>query len=126
MSAAAYSAIALGGAIGAVARYGVTRLSVATLGPNFPWGTLIANGTGSFLMGIVFILLSRHEADSALRLFLMTGLLGAFTTYSTFSLDAFTLFKDRGLSIAALYIAATLLTSLGGVVAGIFAARANI
>lgn len=94
-------AVAAGGAIGAMARHGVSRLSLHWLGPNFPWGTLTANVAGSFAMGLIIVWLSTREpASPALRAFLTVGLLGAFTTFSTFSLDVVALYRDRTLMIA--------------------------
>ena len=119
-----WMAVGLGGAIGAMARYGVSRVSMHLLGPAFPWGTLAANISGSVLMGFVIIWLSRHEPQSfAMRAFLTVGLLGAFTTFSTFSLDAVTLYKDRTLLIACGYVMASVVFSIAGLLAGMSIAR---
>ena len=117
-------AIAGGGAIGALARYGVSHAALRVFGPGFPWGTLIANGAGSFAMGLVIAWLAASEPHStALRAFLTIGLLGAFTTFSTFALDAVTLYKERTIALAASYVGASLIVSLGGLVAGLAAGR---
>lgn len=124
MSAAIWIAVGAGGALGAMARHGVSRLSLHLLGPNFPWGTLTANATGSLAMGLIIVWLARHEPQSAaLRAFLTVGLLGAFTTFSTFSLDAVSLYRDRTLMIAASYLGATLVLSIGGLLAGLALGR---
>ncbi|MHA7872210.1 MAG: fluoride efflux transporter CrcB, partial [Hyphococcus sp.] len=115
MSLGVWTAVAAGGAIGAVMRFGVSRVSFLVLGPNFPWGTLAANVVGSFAMGLVIVWLSGAEQNSpVLRAFLSVGLLGAFTTFSTFSLDAVTLYRDRTVYIAAAYVAASLFLSIAG------------
>ncbi len=112
-------AVAGGGAIGAMARHGVSRAAMNMLGPNFPWGTLGANISGSFAMGLLIVWLSRHEPQSAaLRAFLTVGLLGAFTTFSTFSLDVVTLYKDRTLMIAGAYLFCSVILSIAGLLAG--------
>lgn len=119
-------AIAGGGAIGAVARYGVSTVAMKTLGPGFPWGTLTVNAFGSLVMGLVITWLAANEPQSsALRAFLTIGVLGAFTTFSTFSLDAVTLYKDRSLMIAALYVGASLVLSVGGLLLGLLIGKAG-
>ncbi len=118
-------AIALGGAVGAAARYGATRMALKTLGPNYPWGTLIVNAAGSFLMGIAVVFLAARAVDSAaLRGFLTIGVLGAFTTFSTFSLDAVMLLQGRDYWGAAGYLAGSLVFSVGGLVLGFLLAKA--
>ena len=124
MGANIWLAVAAGGALGAVARHGVSRAALHWLGPNFPWGTLTANVAGSFVMGLVIVWLSAREpAAPALRAFLTVGLLGAFTTFSTFSLDVVTLYRDRTLMIAGAYLGASVILSVGGLLAGLFIGR---
>ena len=124
MTASIWLAVGAGGALGAMARHGVSRAAIHFLGPNFPWGTLSVNAAGSFLMGIVIVWLARHEPQSAaMRAFVTVGLLGAFTTFSTFALDAVTLAKDRSLTIAGLYVAASVVLSIAALAAGVFAMR---
>jgi CrcB protein len=114
--------VALGGALGASLRYmtglGMTRL----LGKSFPWGTLTVNFIGSFLMGVVVVVLA-SKLDNRFAPLLMTGLLGGFTTYSAFSLDAITLYERGQFGLAALYIFGTLVLALGGVALGLSVAR---
>ncbi|GJL95199.1 MAG: putative fluoride ion transporter CrcB [Hyphococcus sp.] len=117
-------AIGAGGGLGAMARHGVSRVTLHYLGPNFPWGTLSVNVLGSFIMGAAIVWLSRHEPQStALRGFLMVGVLGAFTTFSTFSMDVVTLYKDRTIQIAAAYLVASVVLSILGLLAGLFLTR---
>lgn len=124
MSANIWLAVAAGGAFGAMARHGVSRASLHWLGPNFPWGTLTANILGSFAMGLIIVWLSSREpASPALRAFLTVGLLGAFTTFSTFSLDVVTLYRDRTLMIAGAYVLASVFFSIGGLFAGLMVGR---
>lgn len=88
--------VALGGAIGATMRYGVNVGAVYYLGHGYPWGTMIVNILGSFLMGIMIGKFAQMEQVSPeLKTLLTTGFLGAFTTFSTFSLDFITL-SERG------------------------------
>ncbi len=125
MSASIWLAVGAGGALGAMARHGVSRAAMHWMGPNFPWGTLSANVIGSFAMGVIIAWLARHEPEpSALRAFLTVGVLGAFTTFSTFALDAVSLAKDRSLTIAGIYVAASVVLSIGGLAAGLLAMRA--
>src|SRR4029077_365288 len=87
----------LGGGIGSALRYGVGRVALILVGPNFPAGTLAVNVIGCVLMGVLIEWLALRDAgiDVATKLFLMTGVLGGFTTFSAFALDAVTLW-ERG------------------------------
>lgn len=124
MSATIWMAVAAGGALGAMARHGVSRAALHFLGPNFPWGTLTVNVAGSFVMGLLIVWLAdREPAAPALRAFLTVGILGAFTTFSTFSLDVFTLYRDRTLTIAGAYLLASVILSVGGLLAGLALGR---
>ncbi len=126
MNASIWLAIGAGGALGAIARHGVSRAAIHLMGPSFPWGTLTVNAFGSFIMGALIVWLARHEPQtSAMRAFLTVGILGAFTTFSTFALDAVTLAKDRSLTIAGVYVAASVVLSIGGLAAGLIAMRGS-
>ncbi|WP_372604047.1 fluoride efflux transporter CrcB [Actibacterium sp.] len=107
--------VALGGAIGASCRYltglGATRL----MGHGFPWGTLTVNIVGSFLMGALVVVLAEKGGTRYAPL-LMTGMLGGFTTFSAFSLDAITLFERGQVAVAAVYVGASVLLSLAAIV----------
>lgn len=95
-------AIAGGGALGAVLRYGVSNSVYRLLGRDFPYGTLAVNILGSLLMGFLFVLfVERMMVSAEWRLGLLVGLLGAFTTFSTFSLETLALF-DAGAPLKAL------------------------
>ena len=108
--------VALGGALGASARHGVNLGAARLLGPGFPWATLGVNVAGSFLIGLLVAALGR---DSAWAPFLLTGLLGGFTTFSAFSLDAVALLQKGQGGAAAAYVLASVLLSLAALVAGL-------
>ncbi|GAA6149754.1 fluoride efflux transporter CrcB [Pseudooceanicola nitratireducens] len=114
--------VALGGAIGASARYLTGVAALRLMGPGFPWGTLVVNVIGSFLMGAIVIILAELSANRFAPL-LMTGLLGGFTTFSAFSLDAVTLWERGETMQAATYVAASVVLSLAALMAGLFVAR---
>jgi fluoride exporter len=95
--------VALGGAIGASARYGVSLLALAWLGAAFPWATLVVNVAGSLGIG----LLAGHGIAGPARLFWVTGVLGGFTTFSAFSLEAVGLW-ERAPWLAIAYVGASL------------------
>ncbi len=114
--------VALGGAIGASLRYLSFAGAARLMGPGFPWGTLAVNVAGSLLMGVLFVTLASKDA-MRLAPFLMTGILGGFTTFSAFSLDAFVLWEKGQAGFAVLYVAASVLLSVGALVLGIFIAR---
>jgi CrcB protein len=116
-------AIAGGGAAGAVARYWVSGRVYAWLGTGFPWGTLAVNVAGSFLIGVLAILLIERLPYSAeWRSLLIVGFLGAFTTFSTFSLETLALIEQadyaKALANAVLSVVACLAATWLGVVAG--------
>ncbi len=110
--------VALGGAIGAVARFAVVQWAVMRWGSTFPWGTLAVNATGSLAIGFLAALLSSRLADPMLRLFLITGVLGGYTTFSAFSLETLTLiYEQRSLSALA-YAAGSVLLGLAAAAIG--------
>ena len=116
------SQVALGGAIGASLRYLSNVGAMRLFGPGFPYATLFVNILGSFAMGLLVVILAK-KAGTALAPFLMTGILGGFTTFSAFSLDTFAL-GERGQPLVALaYVAASILLSLAALAAGIYLAR---
>lgn len=114
------TAIAGGGAIGALLRHGVNMSAMHVWGAGFPYGTLIVNVLGSFLMGVV-IAAGAHfwQPSPELRLFIVTGLLGAFTTFSTFSLDFVTLFERGEMVSAGIYAALSVALSIFALFAGL-------
>ena len=112
--------VAAGGALGALGRYFVTAAAAAWLGSGFPWGTLIVNVAGSFLLGVLVVFLSAAWAPPGdARLFLVTGFLGAFTTFSAFSLDVVSAFERGASALAILYVAASVALSVLGLLAGL-------
>ncbi len=111
--------VALGGAIGSAARYGVNISAPRMLGGDFPWATLIVNVLGCFLMGaITAYLRAKMPDDENLRLFLTTGILGGFTTFSAFSLDFFNLIQRGETPTALIYAAASVFLSVIAVALG--------
>lgn len=114
--------VAAGGAIGAVLRY-LTNVSAGRLfGPGFPVGTVIVNVAGCFAMGVIVTVLAK-KGGNHLAPFLMTGVLGGFTTFSAFSLDALTLWERGQHGAAAIYVLGSVILSLAGIVAGLTLAR---
>jgi len=116
--------VALGGAVGATGRY-LTGVATSRLfGVGFPWGTVTVNIIGSFLMGMAFVFLMEREAVvSPWVPLVMTGVLGGFTTFSAFSLDAYALF-DRGRMItAALYVGGTVGVGIVALILGVSVAK---
>ena len=109
--------ICLGGAAGTGARYLISGWAVALLGPAFPWGTLAVNLTGSFLLGgLMHLALTTRLLAPALRLALTSGVLGGFTTYSTFNYETLQFFREGAWAIG---IANILLTVTACLAAGI-------
>lgn len=111
--------IAIGGAIGAVGRHTVEHLVTALVGTGFPYGTLAVNVIGGFVLG-AFIEISAlaWSPPPELRAMLVVGVLGAFTTFSTFSLDAVTLMTRGETASALIYVLASVVLSIGAVWAG--------
>jgi fluoride exporter len=99
-----YLWVALGGAAGASARFGVAQWAGARWGWMFPWGTFAVNVSGSLVIGLVMALLIARDADPAYRLLLVTGFLGGYTTFSSFSFEAVALLEARRWDAAALYV----------------------
>ncbi len=118
-------AIALGGAAGSLARYGLTMVFERLLGADFPFGIFIVNILGSLLIGVCFVLLfERSLLGDVWRSLLLVGFLGAFTTFSTFSLQALGLIQDGRLVAASVYVGGSVVLSILATYLGILAARA--
>lgn len=116
--------VALGGAIGAAARHGVNLAGMRLLGIGFPWGTVAVNVIGALVMGIFIEMLARRWGGSAeLRLFVATGILGGFTTFSAFSLDAVTLYQRGEVVLAFIYVAGSVILSIAALFLGLWLAR---
>ncbi|HEX4695602.1 fluoride efflux transporter CrcB [Sphingomonas sp.] len=103
-----------GGAVGSAGRYGVGMLTLRSLGPNYPWGTLAVNLIGGFLMGLLAGLLARTGGSDQTHLLIGVGVLGGFTTFSAFSLDTVTMIERGQWGVA---IAYALLSVIGSVIA---------
>jgi|SRR5579884_80584 len=128
MDGRAIIAVAVGAAIGGVLRYIVGTVFLQRFGPGFPWGTLFINVTGSFLIGVIAELaLTRAFGISPLvRVFATTGVLGGYTTFSTFSLDTITLIGDGALPFALIYAAGSVVTGVLGTYVGQIFAHAAV
>lgn len=117
-------AVAVGGAIGATGRYLFNLQMFRLLGPNFPWGTFGVNVIGSFVMGLVAGLFAlRLDLSPEMRSFITTGVLGGFTTFSAFSLDAANMMERGQHALAAAYIGGSVALALAGLFLGLWIAR---
>ena len=96
--------VALGGALGSVARYGVSQWMGVREAPQFPWHTFSINVAGCLLIGVVWALVQKYQCAPALRLFLMTGILGGFTTFSSFGLETMQLIQSKAYLAAFSYV----------------------
>lgn len=117
----------VGAGLGGVARFLVGLAALRLVGVGFPWGTLAINVVGSCLMGIVVGALAfRQEADwtQPVRLFLATGVLGGFTTFSAFSLETVLLWEGGETPAALAYVAASVAVSVAALALGLFVVRA--
>ncbi len=122
-----YIYVAAGGAIGAVLRYFVSMRATDWLGISFPYGTLIVNILGSFIMGAFIGYLAKTLPHSMeLRAFVAIGILGGFTTFSAFSLDAVSLIENGHLGQGAIYIISSVLVSILALFAGLYLVRAVV
>jgi CrcB protein len=114
----------LGGGIGAALRHGVNLMSARLLGTAFPYATLFENVTGSLVMGLIAGYFAfKGEAPQHLRLFLTTGILGGYTTFSAFSLDVALLTERHEIGLAAFYVLASVVFSIAGLFAGLALVR---
>jgi fluoride exporter len=117
--------VAIGGALGSVARYLVSVYSAQLFGLSFPWGTLTVNIVGSFAMGLLAAFAAiRLSMPNELRVFLATGVLGGFTTFSAFSLDFAVLFERKDYALTAIYVVSSVGLSLMALFAGLWLIRA--
>ncbi|ACI92559.1 CrcB protein [Afipia carboxidovorans OM5] len=117
-------AVAVGGALGSVARYLVGIGAGKLFGTDFPWGTLIINITGSFLMGVLAgLFATRWNLPQAARIFLTVGICGGYTTFSTFSLDSFYLIERGELVATAAYMVGSVVLSVGALIGAMHVVR---
>lgn len=124
--ASAYLAVAVGGALGSVTRFWLTGVMTALTGPRFPWGTLLINVLGSFIIGLVAGLTLTPERlgwHPSIRILLMTGFCGGFTTFSAFSLQALELIQTGELAMALGYMMASVALCLAFTYGGWMLAR---
>src|SRR3954468_3220736 len=114
----------LGGGLGAALRHGINLVSARLLGLEFPYHTLIINITGSAVMGLIAGYFAfKGDASQHWRLFLTTGILGGYTTFSAFSLDAALLYERGEVSLAAVYVLGSVVLSIAALFAGLALAR---
>jgi fluoride exporter len=119
-----YLLVFFGGGLGASLRHAVNMACAKYMGAAFPWSTFIINISGSIVMGLIAGYLAfRGEASQPWRLFLMTGILGGYTTFSAFSLDAALLYERGELTLAALYVLGSVVLSIAGLFAGLALVR---
>lgn len=118
-----YVAVALGGMIGAVLRFGMSRFALTQWGAAFPWGTLIVNMVGSLLIGFCWQVFERWELVAETRVFIFVGVFGAFTTFSSFSLESLQLFQTGRLQAGLAYMVGSNLLGLTAVFLGYLSGR---
>lgn len=120
--------VALGGAIGASARHGLSLAMLRIFGPGFPVGTFLANIIGGLLMGMLmgWLLRESAEASDSIRLFAGVGILGGFTTFSAFSLEAFRMLDAKSYGLFFGYVGASVVLSIAAVALGLFIMRSSL
>lgn len=119
-----YLIVFLGGGLGAALRHGINLGVARWLGTGFPYATLGINITGSLIMGLAAGYFAfKGDMSQSWRLFLTTGILGGYTTFSTFSLDAAVLYERGAIGLALVYVLASVIGSIAGLFAGLWIAR---
>jgi CrcB protein len=119
-----YFAIALGGSLGAVSRYWVSTSTYSWLGSNFPYGTLMVNLTGSLVVGfLTVVLVQRFDVSDQVRLGLIVGFLGSFTTFSAFSMDTIHWIENGAVLKALAYVLVSVIACVLGAWAGLISAK---
>jgi CrcB protein len=122
--ATGYLLVFIGGGLGSTLRHTINMVCARFLGTAFPYHTFIINITGSTVMGLIAGYLAfKGGASQPWRLFLMTGILGGYTTFSAFSLDAALLYEKGEIGLAALYVVGSVLLSIAGLFAGLALVR---
>ena len=117
-------AVALGGALGAVARYGLDRLIERRTFSVFPWSTFTVNASGCLLIGVVIAaVVDRHHTPAWLRVGLVMGVLGGYTTFSTFAQETFDLVDESRLGLALVYAGGSVIVGVAAVFVGMRAGR---
>ena len=123
----AYALVFLGAGLGGCLRHTINLLAARAFGINFPWGTFIINVSGSLVMGLIAGWLAFRAGESwtqHARLFVLTGILGGYTTFSAFSLDAALIFERGELGMSALYVFGSVGLALAGLFSGLAIVRA--
>jgi len=124
IAAMSYLLVFVGGGLGASLRHLINVTCARAFGTGFPWGTFIINITGSTVMGLIAGYLAfKGEASQPWRLFLMTGVLGGYTTFSAYSLDAALLYERGEMGLAALYVVGSVALSIAGLFGGLALVR---
>ncbi|WP_438277128.1 fluoride efflux transporter CrcB [Nitrobacter sp.] len=119
-----YLLVFVGGGLGATFRHGINILCARIFGTHFPFGTFFINVSGSVVMGLIAGYLAfKGNAAQPWRLFVMTGVLGGYTTFSTFSLDSALLYERGEIGLAALYVVGSVVLAIGGLFAGLALVR---
>ncbi len=119
-----YLLVFVGGGLGSMLRYWVNVVCGRLLGTDFPYGIMLINITGSTVMGLIAGYLAfKGEAAQSWRIFVMTGILGGYTTFSAFSLDAALLYERGEIALAALYVVGSVALAIGGLFAGLALVR---
>ncbi|GAC1633957.1 MAG: fluoride efflux transporter CrcB [Bradyrhizobium sp.] len=119
-----YLLVFIGGGLGSSLRHLINVVSIRSLGTAFPFHTFIINITGSTVMGLIAGYLAfKGEAAQSWRLFLMTGILGGYTTFSAFSLDAALLYERGEIALALFYVVGSVALALAGLFAGLALVR---
>ncbi len=121
---AGYAIVFLGGGVGAAIRHGVNLAGLRIAGADFPYATMFINITGSVVMGLAAAYLAfKGDASQHLRLFLTTGILGGYTTFSAYSLDAALLYERGEIGLAGFYVVGSVVLSIAGLFAGLAIVR---
>lgn len=119
-----YVLVFVGGGLGASLRHAINVGCARACGFNFPYGTFVINITGSLVMGLIAGYLAfKGEASQPWRLFIMTGVLGGYTTFSAFSLDAVTLYERGEMGLALFYVVGSVALSIAGLIGGLALVR---
>lgn len=118
-----FALVAVGGAIGAAARYGISLWLVRPDVQGFPWSTFTVNIIGCFAIGVLWAWSARTPLDPRLVAFLFVGVIGSFTTFSTFGLDAVVLVRSGALATAGVYVILSNVVGIGAVIGGIALGR---
>ena len=123
-----YMLVFFGGGVGAAARHAVNRAALTLVGPNYPAGTLFVNVVGSVVMGGLagWFAFRGETTTAAERLFLTTGVLGGFTTFSAFALDAAVMWERHDVATAGLYVISSVVLAIAGLMGGLFLVRLSV